>query len=376
MPSQTVIRWACLIGVAAFGIAATMWNETPLEERSVVQEWNETIARLGIEPVFPPEEDIHVGDVFAVIKEDRRFGSDVRQRALLNRAIKLDHVDMENELRSNYARLPMFSETSDRPDSADKPWPTAAKDDVFGGEKARRYVLIAAFPGFTIRHQRSASAGLAFWYGTLGLAERDDDVTSIRIPVAETYGVPSTVASDALKLFCEKPEKRFLCSDAELRRHLGFVAKEASQRLEDNISTSRYLVDVEIALVNRIYQTRSIEQRRRLGRNQEALIRAALAAADEPPAPPVEDRPTEAGKKSSRSGIQQTLRELDKSVPGGLISVLSSSGLDYELKQTFHRPVVIGYRAVRMPSTVTAPALTKEQSDALADPDQQAASKP
>lgn len=39
---------------------------------SVVSEWNQAIGKLGIEPVFPPEEDTYVGDVFAVITVDRR----------------------------------------------------------------------------------------------------------------------------------------------------------------------------------------------------------------------------------------------------------------------------------------------------------------
>src|SRR5712691_7504832 len=32
------------------------------EDLSLEAQWNKTIARLGIEPVFPPEEDLAVGD--------------------------------------------------------------------------------------------------------------------------------------------------------------------------------------------------------------------------------------------------------------------------------------------------------------------------
>src|SRR6516165_6782094 len=41
----------------------------PLEGHSVAMEWNESVQRIGINPVYPPQEDLHVGDIFADIKQ-------------------------------------------------------------------------------------------------------------------------------------------------------------------------------------------------------------------------------------------------------------------------------------------------------------------
>ena len=66
------------IGAAAIAVAAFAYQfiwKAPEPDKNVVAEWNDVILRLGIEPVFPPEEDIYVGDVFAVITVDRRPAS-------------------------------------------------------------------------------------------------------------------------------------------------------------------------------------------------------------------------------------------------------------------------------------------------------------
>src|SRR5436190_16588764 len=116
-----------LLALVVAMVMSSIWTATPTD-KDVVAEWNETIRRLGIEPVFPPEEDIYVGDLFAVITADRRpenkdtqrqpllnraikyvdnlFAADSRpeskdtqRQPLLNRAIKLAHIDMTSDLK-------------------------------------------------------------------------------------------------------------------------------------------------------------------------------------------------------------------------------------------------------------------------------------
>jgi hypothetical protein len=37
---------------------------------SIEENWNSTISSLGVSPIFPPEEDLVVGDVLAVVTND------------------------------------------------------------------------------------------------------------------------------------------------------------------------------------------------------------------------------------------------------------------------------------------------------------------
>jgi hypothetical protein len=338
------------LGVAVLLVLAAIvmvpaWN-APAEDRGVIAEWNETIARLGIDPVFPPEEDIYVGDVLAVITNDRRPGKDARAQPLLNRAIKLTHIDMSTELNLQYGTLPVFPETEKRPADRDDPWPqkqASSPPGLFGAPAARSILAIAAFPGFTIRHERGASGGLsAAAAGLFGASRQDSDVVEVKIPFAETYGLPSLLATGRLARFCGDPFTKAVCTDETLRKHLSYVNPAVLLKDTDpETGRVRYVVDVEIALVNRVYLTRSIEQTRRLGRGTAASL-DALAKTQRPA-----DAPTPADAASVQKRTEDLVARLDPAVPGGSVSVTTTSDRQYELKQTFQRPIVIGYRAVR-----------------------------
>lgn len=345
-------HWASLIGGAVLAIVLIpiVWTASP-PDKGVVAEWNESISRLGIEPVFPPEEDVYVGDVLAVIIPE----TGTQPQALLNRAIKLDHIDMSDDLVKNYQLLPLFPDTEKRPLSPDDPWVLKNKEEgVFAGTQKRGTLAIAAFPGITIHRDRGASAGLAGWLGSVfGASVQQNDILELKISTAETYGVPSVQATGRLALYCNDPFTKNVCSDETLRNHLSYVNREALDKVVDPATDKeRYRLDVEIAFVNRVYLTRSIEQTRKLGSSQAAAIRSLTDAAaqlkrqDEQAG----GAPDGAGKGQGTSAAQARTNELLQqlnSLPGGLASVYSDSDSSYQLKQTLQRPIVIGYRAVR-----------------------------
>jgi hypothetical protein len=360
-----------LLTLMAAVVLPSVWAGAS-DDSGVVEEWNDTIARLGIDPVFPPEEDIYVGDLFAVITADKRPGKGSAQRLpLLNRAIKLAHIDMKPELIRAYETLPIFPDTEKRPDSDADPWPQkVATSGLFADHSARGLLAIAAFPGFTIRHARAVSGGLSAWgAGLFGASRQDNDILEVKIPFAETYGVPSVLAAGKLARFCADPFTANVCTDSTLRQHLSYVTPGLFEKVFDpKTGTPRYLVDVEIALVNRVYLTRSIEQTRRLGHSGAAMVQAVTEAASRlktvtapPPTPKADEQRAVQGATDSAAKLaaptvalappqkpmQDMLDRLDAAVPGGVLSVVAASDSQYELKQTFQRPIVIGYRAVR-----------------------------
>ena len=93
-------------------------------QQSLEENWNHTIQRLGIEPVFPPEEDLAVGDIFAVavgIDKDARlqFAPEWAQfykgETFLKRSVKLAHIDVREALDEAYAILPVFTTPASPP---------------------------------------------------------------------------------------------------------------------------------------------------------------------------------------------------------------------------------------------------------------------
>src|SRR5437016_2833102 len=73
-PKTWALYVAGFVVAAAAGFFFLRWllNEPPANPstKSLAAAWGEAIQTFAIEPVFPPEEDLAVGDVLAVIVQD------------------------------------------------------------------------------------------------------------------------------------------------------------------------------------------------------------------------------------------------------------------------------------------------------------------
>jgi len=367
-------HWLAPIVAFAVGIPLTVGVGAVLagpaaEDPGVIGDWNSTISKLGIDPVFPPEEDIHVGDLFAVITGDRTTGNDqTAPQALLHRSVKLAHLDMTDDLKRTYAMLPMFPDTTPHPDSDREYWKQAdSKTGLFEHAAARPILALAGFPGFTIKHDRSGGSGFgAGALGFFGFGRSSRDVEELRIPFAETYGIPTLLATGRLTEYCTDPFTAYVCADTTLRRHLSYIVGPKVWKKRDPTDAD-YLMEVEIVLVNRAYLTRSIEHLRRVETGEEAVGRIAtkirdtanLVAAVDAHAPAATAQgQTDLAAAAKLDVLKEQISKLLPAEPGGAVSATRLSDSAYEFKQTFQRPVVIGYRAVRyLPERIATPTL-------------------
>jgi hypothetical protein len=181
---------------------------------------------------------------------------------------------------------------------------------------------------------------------------QSDRGVELRIPVAETYGIPSIIAAGELEQFCSDKDYPNRCTDQTLRRHLAFVTPLAFQLKPTPSDTAatptpgptdtssppklqaptvdRYKYPLEIVLVNRVYLARYIDQSVKNSRS--AGTRLGPSKQNNPPA-------EKEGQKVGDNGKDN----------GASLSFSNEDGQG--LKQTFLRPIVIGYRAVkRVPS--------------------------
>lgn len=97
------------VGVLVVVVGAVLFvhwwtsSASPLTSQSVARQWNQTIRQLGIEPVYPPQEDISVGDIFLIVTKVRDYeGSEVTDSPLARRTIKLWHKDLADDLEKLY----------------------------------------------------------------------------------------------------------------------------------------------------------------------------------------------------------------------------------------------------------------------------------
>ncbi len=260
------------------------------------------------------------------------------------RSIKLDHKDLTDDLEAAQRESYLFPPTPPRPDPGDqtKPWEqTPNANGILTHPTKRTTLPIAAFPGFTIRNQSKARGGLLGWLSTTFGFQSERGV-ELNIPVAETYGIPSIIAAGELEQFCSGKEYPNRCTDQTLRRHLAFVTplafepatmpdEAAPGQTEAQSGTKlpaaparRYKYPLEIVLVNRVYLARYIDQR--VNGSRSAGTR--LGSSDE------------SGPASEKGTDRDDTKE-----NGAALSFSKEDG--QSIRQTFLRPIAIGYRAVK-----------------------------
>jgi hypothetical protein len=273
--------WISLAAAAvlvAAGVVGVYWAYgPPTEEQTVEEEWNAAITKLGVEPVYPPEEDIEVGDVFAIVTYDAKPQFGLIKSALANRAVRLWRLDLSNEVAANYKDTYVF------PRSAAHPPPEQAtagqsSPSIFTLVDHRSDLPIVTFPRFRINASRGAKfGGSASIFGGLGAEASSNAEMEVSITRTQTYGIPVLVAQNALYDFCRKTFAA-ACKDFAVRTALStrvgkdiwdcFVVDKSNtdKSATDKSATKAYRMKVEVGLINRVFLTGAIETRLFQGR--------------------------------------------------------------------------------------------------------------
>jgi hypothetical protein len=354
----------CLGIVVALGVVLWLAGPSPSQPgdgtETVARAWNRTINELDIEPLFPPQEDIYVGDVFVVVTDGEPTD--------IGRMVKIWHVDMSEDLEQAYKGMPFFEQVVNAqaaaPSATQVSGAPAQGNTLFRSSAPPRDLSLVAFPGFTTRHARSAQSGLQDGGGLLGFigVGRDNQETvEFQLTSSATYGVPSLMATNQLAKLCTEDFTKRMCLPEVARRELSMVV---GRRAREKDEKGAYVLDVELILVSRVYLTRSIAQRRSANSvfGMQAKMAAQLQALAQQSALLAQvSNATQPGTGASEStanalhtaqeAMQKQLlavsRDLSEGLPGGIVSYAALDASTIELEQKFDRPLVIGYRAVR-----------------------------
>jgi hypothetical protein len=359
-------RWIAMsVGllVLAIGIIASVrWlasrevrqpDETGL---SLEAQWNSAIRKLGIEPVYPPEEDLTVGDLFATVVSDDYPSQAPQGRtkihtndSFLGKSVKLGHVvGVAKELEETYALMPYFRETDTttgiaaaKPEHDGTGSAPPAVAQLFGRHEYRQVLPRAAFPGLTIYHTGTASAGVAAKRGWFDFGAANEASQKLQLGIVETYGLDAVTAVNLLNEFCKAQATARLCSEDVARRHLrSVVGDRVLEKFLDPIERDyRYYLGVRLIMVSRVYLAREIlEQWSTLGA-EGGSVQAAVRAAG-----------SSQGTTNSTTTLEERIAGIEKQLAdlheGGALVYRSRSGTEIFLDQKFPRPLAIGYRSV------------------------------
>jgi hypothetical protein len=336
-------------------------------DASIEENWNRTIKGLGVSPIFPPEEDLVVGDVLAVVVRDVDLDSHlqtdvVAKKPFVNRTVKLAHVDVAEALDAAYLNLPVFPATVGAVPPLRAGVARAFSDAVLLGNLPR-----AAFPRLKIQGVSNAAAGVtAGDSGSASYGAASQEVEEFELSDVRAYGLPGVAALQLFEAFCAKPDTADVCQEATARKHLQrVVGDHVNQRfLDDKRGDYRYALEVEIVMVNRVYLTGSIIDLRRTADSQKGGLWAlwpfgssSSSAPAVPAAVPV-SAPSPAPAATSGNGAAdqiQVLTDRLAKLEQQLAGVKRGAAMNYEsyfgnessLEGKFERPVAIGYRSVR-----------------------------
>ncbi|MFC0397990.1 hypothetical protein [Paraburkholderia rhizosphaerae] len=91
----------------------------------VSRDWAGSMATYNIFPIYPPSEDVHIGDIYAYRLDEAKRGD-----GNLFRSVKLDYVSQTAALRAYYDHVPVMPSTSDEP-STGKIWRQLAAGEAY-----------------------------------------------------------------------------------------------------------------------------------------------------------------------------------------------------------------------------------------------------
>ncbi len=317
------------------------------EAKDVAANWSETVSQLGILPVFPPQEDFHVGDIWAVIYSDGRSNSDA---AMLNRGLRIGHLDLRSEIIGSARAMPVFAETVEL-DAKRKFRPQPRAEIAADSQNVDKITLsLTAFPGITLSHTDRSSASLGLRNVGSGASRDDQDFEEIRVPVAETYGVSAEDAYVKFLAWCRVPENAPRCGERYIRNLLAFVIDPNVLKKTDN----RYDVAVQIQIVSRVFLTRELEHRRRVSAARGGSLKVSAdgtAVSTSLPAPGAVA--TETGVAAQAATAANAVSQVNDAAQAGKTAaaggaIVQADGVEVQLREVFQRPVAFGYRAVTL----------------------------
>lgn len=330
----------------------------------VASEWAGNVRTLHIDPVYPPREDFQAGDLFLAKVRIAGDAPGVGDRVSLH----VGYIDLTAEIKAHYARRIRFPKTAEKPDQG-KVWQqSASAADVFS-PSAHDSLPIVRFPGFTLarinRVQGGASLPFKFFSAVFGGAKVDEETVTLSVPAAESYGLPAAAAYRKYVDICYKSADATKPPQCD-PRVLWFLRNSLPGGYDPKIDT------MTLVLVTEVFYAREIDYSfgagSGFGFNADLVLRLqSLVEAHKlassirtDGAPPKQS----SGEGAATGGTKTTpgtappeytrlLEQIDSALkgggdfPGASLSVLSLSTRGITLRQTFPRPVAIGYRSIR-----------------------------
>ncbi|MBZ9728053.1 hypothetical protein LB554_29365 [Mesorhizobium sp. CO1-1-11] len=322
----TLISGLAVFGLIVFFLVRPFDSPAELPGDNAAVAWNTAIERLGIQPLYPPQEDFLVGDVYITLDdpESEIGGQTIRypSNVYKGRGVKIGRIDMRESIKRG-ARAFRFPDTKieDGKTARDQP---SSEPSVPSTPGDLIDLSLVAFPGISVKHYIDTESG--FW--RLFAGRRSGEIEEISIPYAESYGAPVVDSLLALGKYCSDQATAEFCTDDVARKILGYTLGKDVEATHDN----KYIFPVSISIVGQVFLARELRIKRYRGDSLSTRISKEEAADKSEPIP----------TPGTSSATQP-----DESKPFVDYATYENRQSSHiQLNQVFARPVAFGFRRV------------------------------
>jgi hypothetical protein len=364
-----------VVAVAGF-FAIRLLSSAPEEfqpRQDIEVAWGDAIGQFKIEPVFPPEEDVAVGDVLAYVIDDQINTRAQTAKGFIDpksidkrtpsvkRSVRIAHVDVRDELEKAYAELVVFpGALGAAVNEAQGAGQNASPPRSVGRLFAKGQVLESDLPRAAFARLKgsfSANAGGSLTANDQAQASFEGSsqgTEEFQLSEVSTYGLPSARALKALREYCKRDGTKDDCDETTYRQYLWpILGDRIYVKNLDQSGNEVYAVDIRLVIVNRVYLARSIVHRRLTGRSEGGGLFAGLFSGGKSGSPPPQEQPP--SPKASTTPADETLRkkvedletQVSRMQQGGVLSTQRSASDESEFDTgRLDRPVAFGFRYV------------------------------
>jgi len=400
--------WRRGVGIAVSlvaGGALLAGCSSSVEPGFVAKDWSAKMRELQINPIFPPREDVQVGDIYIPATQADEALEVLTAEGYLPISLWLGTLDLREELSnfysfrnsypktalvksgednvSNYTPQPVLGsegpngngDVSCRPEgnSRDLTCQSAAQNaDIYlTGNRAR--MRLVGFPEFfsvsVTSGQLDALIPSELITATLGVGFEEVEQATIKVPAAESVGLPMTAVYDKVVGDGNEIVLDLLTSDAATRRGRSGEALCSELDLELVLSQGPVSPDGQFRLVvvTEVYYARQLDVSVSFANSAglqidfdptTAGIQSTSSGGGSGQGQGAADGATQTGGTGEQAGgddalpsadeISQravTLSTANRAHAGAGIELVGGGAGRVALRRTFERPMAIGYRA-------------------------------
>lgn len=341
-----------ILVVMCVAACTTAAKPPELGSGDIRKQWLASIKGLGLSHgIYPPNEDVQLGDVYVFHRDNVR---------------RVDHVDLRPELAALYKKRTSLPKTAAAA-GGDAVRPQSTDPKLFGQDGEPDRASLIALPAYTLATVSVREAGLALPLGTVAVgasaSERATATVSVRASALETYSILDFAGLGALKDYCRGLRKGVSTMS---RPCDASTVAELLLALSDDYSCE----DTGVVMVTRLVLARQIDyvvERQdgtafgagvavELAKAQalQAEMKGLLSGQEQSAGTPAQPAAA-SGKPAENAAMVDRLQSLNAElarsitalqnqlVPGGRLVISDTNGAQIQLSQVFERPLVIAY---------------------------------